>query len=123
MPNSQGKVLGSGNSPLASTAICGDSSVALTATGTTQATALLISSNTNEIATTAASTGVVFPANQVPSDEIIVANYGANTLSVYPALGESINAGAANAAFSVATNKTAYFVKTSSTRWSGILSA
>lgn len=123
MPNSQGKVLGSGNSPLASVAICGDSAFALTATGSSQATALQLSTNCNEVTTTAASTGVLLPGNMVPSDEVVVANYGAQTLSVYPPVGEAISNGATNAAFSVATNKTAYFIKTNATRWSAILTA
>lgn len=123
MPNSIGKVQGSGQSGMAATAICGDWTGALTATGSSQATALLLNSNVNEVTTTASSTGVIFPANLVPSDEIVVANYGAQTLSVYPALGEAISNGSTNAAFSVATNKTAYFVKTNATRWSAVLTA
>jgi len=115
-------LMGSGLSAMASTSISGTCGTALTATGSTQATALLLSADVNEVTTTASSTGVQLPVSAI-GDEITVGNYGANTLSVYGQTGEGIGSGAANAAFSVAANKAAIFRKVSSTRWIAILSA
>ena len=116
------KLMGSGISALAATSMAGSTSSALTATGSSQATALLLTSDNNEVTTTASSTGVQLPSSS-PGDEVFVANYGAQTLSVYGQTGESISNGSANAAFSIATNKTAFFVKVSATRWASVLSA
>lgn len=116
------KVQGSGASAAHALAIVGNTSSALTALGSSQGTALLLSNENNEVTTTSASTGVQLPINLI-GDAIFVANYGAQTLSVYGQTGESIQSGSANAAFSVAQNKTAMFIKVSSTRWAAILSA
>jgi hypothetical protein len=48
-------------------------------------------------------------------------NDSGQTITVYPATGSTINAGAAN--FSVATAKTALFFATSATTWAAILTA
>ncbi len=95
---------------------------ALTATGTNQATALLLSKSFNYIGTTASSTGVQLAACD-PGDSQIVSNGGANTLSVYGQTGDAISGGSANAAFSVAANKTAIFYRTTATSWQALLSA
>lgn len=95
---------------------------ALTATGTSQATALLLSKSFNYIGTTAASTGVQLPACD-PGDSVVIANAGASTLSVYGQTGDTIDGGSANAAFSVATNTTAIFYRITSTAWAALLSA
>jgi hypothetical protein len=63
------------------------------------------------------------PANLDPGDKVYIYNAGANTLSVYPPTGEYIQSGAINAAFSVGANKSAIFIKRSSTKWMAILSA
>lgn len=123
MPNQVKNIVAAGNSALSATAISGFSAQGLTATGAAQATALLLSSDVNEVTTTAASTGVMLPLGNSPGDEIIVGNFGASALSVYPSPGESINALAVNTAFSVAANGRAYFVKANPTRWMAILSA
>lgn len=122
MPNQVRNVLATGASGLHAQAISGFAATALTATGSTQLTALVLSADVNEVTTAAASTGVMLPAAS-PGDEVVVANYGAQTLSVYGQLGESISNGSANAAFSVAANKSCYFVKASNTRWNSILTA
>ena len=82
---------------------------ALTATGSTQATALLVTSELSLFGTVAASTGAILPLNAEPGDELVVVNGGANALSVYPQTGATINGGSANAAFSVAAGKSARF--------------
>jgi hypothetical protein len=124
MANQLKNLMGAGQSALSANSISGYSSVALTATGSTQATALLLSSDVNEVTTTASSTGVLLPANAAPGDELVIANFGAQTLSVYPSgTTDTINALSAQTAFSVASGKTCYFVKVSSTRWASILTA
>lgn len=114
------KLTGVGIAPAAANFITGDVASGLTAAGSNQGTALLLSADVNEITTTAASTGVRFPDATVcsPGDSIVVYNGGANSLSVYPATGESINAGATNAAFAVASGARTICYKVSATRWS-----
>lgn len=112
----------SGASGMHATTIVGTIATALTATGSSQATALVLGTDVNEVTTAAASTGVMLPACS-PGDSITIGNYGAQTLSVYGQLGESVSNGSVNAAFSVAANKSAIFIKASNTRWNAILSA
>jgi len=107
---------GSGMAGAAAEFIVGKCTSAITATGTTQADAVALT-DVNEITTTAASTGAILPAGTSPGDQITVYNIGANTLSVYPPTGESINAIAANGAYSMATAKVGIFTKVSATRW------
>lgn len=54
---------------------------------------------------------------------VSVYNAGAATLAVYPQSGESINSGAANALFAVATTKSALFECVATGLWNAILSA
>lgn len=87
---------------------------ALTAAGTTQATAWPIQNEYAEFGTVAAGSGAVLPTSQfigglTPGDTFTVANMGANALLVYPPVGGKINLGAANAGFSVASGKVATF--------------
>lgn len=123
MPNRAGNIMGSGISAAAALNISGTVADSLTATGSTQGTALILSADTNVVTTTAASTGVVFTSATQPGDEIVVKNLGASSLSVYPASGESIDSVATNGAYALATTKSAMFIKTSATRWISILSA
>jgi hypothetical protein len=79
-------------------------STALTATGSTQATALSLISNFSIFGTVAASTGALLAAR-----EGIVVNGGANALTLYPPVGGNINGGATNAGVSVPAGKSAMF--------------
>ncbi len=94
----------------------------LSGAGTTQGTATPITKQTNQFTTVAASSGAVLPSPE-PGEFIFVANSGANALNVYPASGHSINALAANAAFSLAVGKNVIFWAATATRWYAILSA
>ena len=76
------RVLASGNSPLATISICGDGATALTAAGTTQATALQLSAVVNALGTTASSTGVKLPPCEAGA-VVYVYNGGAQTLQIY----------------------------------------
>jgi hypothetical protein len=123
MANKLGNIVGSGIAAQAGNYLSGIAADNLTATGSTQGTALLLPADYNTVTTTAASTGVIMPINGQPGDETFVANLGANALTIYPPTGESINALAANAGYSLAAAKSAYLAKVSATRWVTLLSA
>lgn len=79
----------------------------LIAAGTTQATALQLDRDWNEIATTAANSGVQL-SDLSPGEQQTVVNAGANTLKVYPFVrtpAVHIDALADNAAYSLASGK------------------
>ena len=103
-------LIGSGNSPLSSQATVGFLTAAATATGSTQGTALLMPTDFVVFTTVAANTGTILPSNANAGDIYYVVNHGANSLSVYPAVGGKISTGATNAAFAVAVGKLAEFV-------------
>lgn len=113
MPGFQLDIMGSGASSLLAANINGVGVSGLTATGSTQATALLITSCSNIINTAAASTGVRLPgateSRAGVGDIIAVYNLGANALAVYPPVGGTINLIAVNTALSVPTGKAALF--------------
>ena len=94
----------------------------LSAAGTTQGTATAITNQTNEFTTVAASSGAILPSPE-QGEFIFVANAGANAMNVYPATGHSINALAANAAFSLAAGKNALFWAATASKWYVNLSA
>lgn len=74
----------------------------LTATGTTQATALALAADINRFTTVGANSGAILPAMN-GGDRITVFNGGANALSLYPPVGGQINAVGTNTAYSIAT--------------------
>jgi hypothetical protein len=89
---------------------------ALTASGTTQADALALSAEWNEITSTPAGSGVAL--NSFGSGfESTVFNVGANALKVYPPIGCSIDALGANAAYSLASGKSQVFYQLSATQF------
>lgn len=119
----------------------------LTATGNSQATALPLPTDGNVFTTVASGSGAILPwgMDQVPTpnaaiagsltgaqaltgivefgDSIRVINAGANALLVYPQLGGKVQAGAANAGFSIPTNKPAVIFYIGGGNWSVNLSA
>lgn len=110
------RIIASGFSPNAATNVQGDFTGSITAAGTTATDATLLNSAINYVATTASSTGVKLPAANI-GDTVEVINGGAQTLSVYGQTGESFTNGSANAAFSIATLRSAIFYKVTSTLW------
>ncbi len=98
----QQRMVAAGLSAIQAQAIQGTVANNLTATGTTQATALPLGADLNNVTTVAASSGVIMPAMN-PGDEIVVRNGGANALSLYPPVGAQINALGVNAAYAIAT--------------------
>jgi len=97
------RIQGAGNRPFAVGAIAGDVADSLTATGSAQGDALALNAVFNIVTTAAASSGVRLLVSE-PGSELVVKNLGANTLNVYPATGQAINALAANAAFTIAAS-------------------
>ena len=93
-----------------------DISAAVSAAGSTQGTATALTTMINNVTTVAASTGVVLPT-AAAGYIVIVRNGGANALSVYPATGAAINAGAANASHSLPVGAMIQYVATSTTQW------
>jgi hypothetical protein len=119
-------LLGSGTPNLQAQAIVGTITTGLTATGSTQATALNLLDTINVIGTTAASTGVVafpVPNQNASGDTCTVYNFGANTLTVYPPVGYKINNGSTNAGVSVAAGKGAVLTLLDTVNIGAIISA
>lgn len=90
----------------------------ITAAGANLAAATLISEEVNFVTTVPASSGVrldsIIPVGEIQE----VVNLGANALNVYPhSASGTINGGVAGAAQSVATGKTARFLRRSVTDW------
>lgn len=83
-------------------------STGLVATGTTQGTALVLTSDWNDFLTVAVNTGgKLQPLAAGQTQEVF--NGGANALSVYPPLGCKIDAGLTNAPYSLAAGKRQIF--------------
>ena len=117
------RLMGSGFAAQQAVNVCGDVTDSITATGTTNADAVQLSSAINRVTTTAASTGARLMLPEAGS-QVVVVNSGANALLVYPGTGASINAlTATTGGFSVAAGGRALFVGTSSANWFAVLSA
>lgn len=96
----------------------------ISAAGSAQGDATALTADLNIVTTTALSSGVRLPATKNTTNGqskhlIMVSNRGANTLSVYPATGESINALAANTAISVTAGSGRIFWTTGNGVWVG----
>lgn len=88
----------------------------LTAAGTTQATALQLTAEWNEITTTSVDAGVIlngFGAGLTST----VFNEGANSLNVYPPVGCSIDALSANSPYALASGKAQVFHQLTATHF------
>ena len=115
------RVLGAGNSPMSTQAICGTGAVGLVALGTTIADALLLSADYNTLTTSSASTGVRLLPTEAGAT-VVIRNDSGVTVTVYPySVASTINASATSLA--LATAKTAVFYATSATTWVSITTA
>lgn len=110
------RLLGSGLAPLAASNIAGDNSAALTAAGTTKATALQLSAQSNYISICSSGKGVALPALNL-GDDVEVCNNGANNLLVYTTQGvaDTITTLSANGGYTLSVQKSALFMKMTST--------
>lgn len=100
MPTQQ-RLTVAGMSAVQAKAIQGTTANSLTATGSTQATALSLPADINKFTTVAGSTGAIIPAANA-GDSGTVFNGGANALLLYPPVGGIINALSTNAGYSIA---------------------
>jgi hypothetical protein len=107
------RVQGAGQSGGATTAICGDVQAAVTAAGSSATDALSVSAVVVRSATTASGTGVKLPAPEAGA-MMVVRNDGAETLTVYPPTGSTID-GAASV--TIVAAKASLFFGTSGTTW------
>jgi hypothetical protein len=108
------KLTGSGFAPLQVTSILGDvdngaSNTGITATGTTQATAYAIGAVNSIFSIVASGAGAILPTAIQGGDEFTAVNQGANSLTVYPPLGGTINNGTVNAGVTVSANSMSFF--------------
>jgi hypothetical protein len=115
-------MVATGISAVTAGAVGGNVSTGLTATGSTQATALALPASINAISTAAASTGVILPSNATSGDEIEVYNGGANAVTVYPPVGGTINNLSANTGLSLATLKSGKYKALTALAWYSLLS-
>lgn len=116
-------VMGAGTSAVQAAAIVGGVNAAITAAGTTQATAtVLYPLGLHTVTTVASGTGVILAVGAL-GDETVVFNGGANTLLVYPPLAAKINNLTTNAGVNLPANTAMLLKCASATQWIGILSA
>jgi len=87
----------------------------ITATGTVQGNAALLSNNINIVTTAPVNSGVKLPI-AVAGYRVIIRNNSANTISVYPNTGANINSGGTNVPASLISSAAVeYFCSTSAT--------
>lgn len=94
--------------------------------GGAQAGATQLREGVNRVVTVAtAADSAVLPITQGEAGLMVVVENAAaaNSMNVFPAPGEKINALAANAAFAVAANKCCLFICTGYGQWHSILTA
>ncbi len=128
MPAFTKNLMGIGFSAGQAQALNGSSTLGQTATGSNQATAFVLMTETTEFTTVAASTGAILPSPTGPltpgtGDALVVVNNGANALSVYPPVGFSIGTAAANTALSLPANKVGYYIAKGNGNYWAIVSA
>lgn len=117
------KVFAAGIPQPTAAALLQDVATSITAAGTTQGAATELTAADSEVTTVAAGAGVALSSKLAAGDAVSVFNAGANPLKVYPPSGMKINALAANAAMTLATNTGCIFKCVSTTRVFGVLSA
>lgn len=91
-------------------------SSAVSAAGTVQGDATVLTASTNNVTTVAASSGVRLPTTAAGL-RIVVRNGGANALKVYPSGSTTINAGGASVAYSLDVGAMIEFIAMSATNW------
>lgn len=91
----------------------------LTATGSSASDALSVGSAVNRFTTVAASTGAICQVLQA-GDQIVVVNHGANSLTVYPPTGGTINN---TTSIAVAANKSAFITYVTGTLLVAVVTA
>lgn len=95
------RLVTAGLSAIQAQAIQGTAANNLTATGSTQGTALPLPADVCKFTTVSASTGAILPPAN-PGDSGSVFNGGASALSLYPPVGGKVNGLGTNTAYSIA---------------------
>lgn len=90
--------------------------LALTATGTNQATALALTQDWSVVSTVAAGTGVIMRSVQA-GFELRIWNDGANALNIYPPLGAAIDALGTNNPYVLPINRSQIISKLTAVQW------
>ncbi len=103
------KLLGTGISGISAQAIVGSVGSGKTATGTNQATAMLLSDDMTIFSTVASGTGAILPSGSSGNDLYTVVNNGANAVRIYPPVSGRFDAGTINAAYQIPANGAANF--------------
>jgi hypothetical protein len=88
-----------------------------------QANATVLTGDTNVVETVATAADSVQLQAAVSGREVAVINASANSLAVFPGLGDKINALSINASFAVAAGKVGTFIATATGQWFCLLSA
>lgn len=106
-------------------AILGELSASVSAAGTSQGTATLLTTANNVVTTVGAGSGVRLPVTPTVSknDRLHVANHGANTLAVYPPVGGKFGTASTNVPAMIAPGKCADFFCIDGTNYTVLLSA
>ena len=99
-----------------------DAKTSITAAGTTQSDATLLTAGINMLGTVAADSGVVLAIAQSGAVQGVY-NGGANAVKVYPPVGAQINGLGTNNAHILATNTACVYWTFSETQLIGFLSA
>lgn len=115
------RVLAAGNSPLATGAICGGGTTGLVATGSTQATALQLTTTGNAL-TTGAAAGVKLPATE-QGGEVWIRNDSGQNQTIYPFETSGTTFNAAASTITLATAKTIVLRALTNSYWISILTA
>lgn len=89
----------------------------LTAAGTVQTDALLLSASSNYITSVASGSGVRLPSLVTGVNITVTNNAPVNAVLVYPPVGARINALSTNAAFTLVANQTTNFISLDGVTW------
>lgn len=116
------KLQGANIQGLAVIAMGKDVGTSLSAAGTTQGTATILTNASNQITTVGSGAGVVLDPQASYGDSQLIYNAGLNPLKVYPPSGASINGLGTNLPVILPVNTACEFHCFSTTSWTAILS-
>lgn len=109
-------LMGSGIAGQAAQAINGTVTLNQTASGASQGAQALPSDFVVYSASTAL-TGPTLPAMSSPGDAIMIANNTANTINIWPPVGGKIQNGTVNAADTILSGRSAYYIALGNGDW------
>jgi hypothetical protein len=88
----------------------------ITAAGTVQGNATVLGNTINIVTTVTSGTGVILPS-PIAGMTIYITNTSANSLSVYPAVGNAINSLGTDTSFSQPATATIHYIASSTSQW------